>query len=396
MKRLLMAVYTVLVAIAINPIYAMQTTELYDVKPGKELEINLEAGGSASVRGWDRNNMELKISARRGDLEDYEVEVKESRSGIKIEVTSRRGWRDSDGHLHLDIKIPNRFDIEIHTKGGDIALEDIEGIFEGKTMGGDIDLRGLKGEIGMTTMGGDIDVSDSHLEGRVHTMGGDIQLDQVSGDLKSTTMGGDVAFDNNALESTGEAVRISTMGGDIELASVPNGARVKTMGGDIEIGVAKKFINAGTMGGDIEIRSIDGWVSASTMGGDVTVRMDGDPSEGDRHVELSSKGGDITLSVPGELSMNVDITLAYTKNSRPYSIYSDFELQIEETEKWVSKFGSPRKYIYGKGKINGGQNKIIIETINGKYAIRLTIVLYQRQGNTRIINNLSRATFPMR
>jgi DUF4097 and DUF4098 domain-containing protein YvlB len=365
MRRLLMAVYTMLVAIASNPISAMQSTELYDVKPGKNLEISLEAGGSASVRGWDRNNMELEINTRRGDLEDYEVEVKESRSGIKIVVTSRRGWRDTDGHLHLDIKVPSRFDVEIHTKGGDISIEDVEGIFEGKTMGGDIDLRSLKGEIGLTTMGGDIDVRDSHLEGRVHTMGGDIQLDEVSGDLKSTTMGGDVAYDNNALESEGEAIRISTMGGDIDLESVPNGARVKTMGGDIEIGSAKKNVEAKTMGGDIEIRSLDGWVIASTMGGDVTVRMIGDPSEGDRHVELSSKGGDITLSVPEGLSMNVDITLAYTKNSRPYSIYSDFELQIEETEKWVSKFGSPRKYIYGRGKINGGQNKIILETING-------------------------------
>jgi DUF4097 and DUF4098 domain-containing protein YvlB len=365
MKRLLMAIYTMVVAIASNPISAMQSTELYDVKPGKKLEIELDVGGSASVRGWEKHNMELEISARRGDLEDYKVEVGESRSGIKVVVTSRGSWRDTGGHVHLDIKVPNRFDVEIHTKGGDISIEGIEGIFEGKTMGGDIDLRSLKGEIGLTTMGGDIDVRDSNLEGRVHTMGGDIQLDEVSGDLKSTTMGGDVAYGNNAVESEGEAIRISTMGGDIDLKSVPNGAKVKTMGGDIEIGKAQKYIDARTMGGDIEIRSLDGWVTASTMGGDVTVRMVGDPSEGDRHVDLSSKGGDITLSVPEGLSMNVDITLAYTKNSRPYSIYSDFELQIEETEKWVSKFGSPRKYIYGKGKINGGKNKIIITTING-------------------------------
>lgn len=348
------------------PIFVSAETELYDVKPGKKLEINLEAGGSAAVRGWDRSEMELEITVRGGDIEEFEVEVVENRSGFNINVSRRRNWAATEGSLHLDIMVPNRFDVEIHTKGGDIILKDIEGVFEGKTMGGDIDLRNLKGEIGITTMGGDIDVRDSHLEGRVHTMGGDIQLNEVSGDLKSTSMGGDVVFDSNRPEARSKAIRIHTMGGDIELASVPNGARVHTMGGDIDIGSASKFIDAKTMGGDIQVKSIDGWVKASTMGGDVTVRVIGESLEGDRHVDLSSKGGDITLSVPESLPMNVDITLAYTRNSRGrYDIYSDFDLQIEETEKWISKFGSSRRYIYGTGKINGGQNKIVIETING-------------------------------
>lgn len=366
MKRLFIATITLLTMLAWNQAAAMQMAELYTVNPGKKLEINLEAGGSAAVRGWDKHSMELEVEARRGELEEYEIEVEENRSGIEITVTRRHGWRDGSGHIHLDIKIPDRFDIEVHTKGGDISLDDISGVFEGKTMGGNIDLKSLKGEVDLTTMGGDIDVRESQLEGRVHTMGGDISLDEVTGDLKSTTMGGDVVYSGDESESSGEPIRISTMGGDLELASVPHGASVRTMGGDIDIGSAKNYVEAKTMGGDIEIRSIDGWISASTMGGDVQVRMIGDPREGDRHVELSSKGGDITLSVPDGLSMNVDITLAYTRSGEGrYDIYSDFDLDIGETDKWTSKFGSPRKYIYGKGRVDGGKNKIVIETING-------------------------------
>ena len=366
MKRFFIVTGALLTALISNPVSAMQMAELYAVSPGKKLEIDLEAGGSASVRGWDRNNMELMVQARRGELEEYDIEVEESRSGIEITVTRRHGWRDARGHIHLDIKVPDRFDIEVHTKGGDISLEDIAGAFEGKTMGGDINLKSLKGEIDLTTMGGDIEVRNSQLEGRVHTMGGDIELDEVTGDLKSTTMGGDVAYNSDESESSGKPIRISTMGGDLELASVPHGASVRTMGGDIDIGSAKNYVEAKTMGGDIEIRSIDGWVSASTMGGDVQVRMIGDQMEGDRHVDLSSKGGDVTLSVPEGLPMNVNITLAYTRSGEGrYDIYSDFDLDIEETDKWTSKFGSPRKYIYGKGSLNGGKNKIVIETING-------------------------------
>ena len=64
--------------------------------------------------------------------------------------------------------------------------------------------------------------------------------------------------------------------------------------------------------------------------------------------------------------MEVDITLAYTKNSKQrYEIKSDFPLQIGETPDWQYGSGTPRKNIYGTGTINGGEHKIKIETING-------------------------------
>ena len=45
------------------------------------------------------------------------------------------------------------------------------------------------------------------------------------------------------------------------------------------------------------------------------VRMVGDPAKGKRDVEIQSMGGDITLTVPSALSMDLNITLTYTKNS---------------------------------------------------------------------------------
>ena len=125
------------------------------------------------------------------------------------------------------------------------------------------------------------------------------------------------------------------------------------------------------MGGDIEIDSIDGWVMASTMGGDVTVVMVGDPKAGERDVSISSKGGDIELTVPKGLAMDIDITLAYTRDAKKrYEIKSDFDLGFEESKDWHRTYGTPMKYKYGRGITGAGTFSIVIDTVNGNVILR--------------------------
>ncbi|UCH09928.1 MAG: DUF4097 family beta strand repeat protein [Fidelibacterota bacterium] len=343
----------------------------YKVKPGQKLEISLETGGSVDIQGWDRKALTVDVDIWSKNSEDYKVDVHKTARGIAITSSYHGGGRDRSGDLHLRIQVPFKFDLDIESMGGSLRVDDVEGAIEGKTMGGDLNLSGLKGEIDLETMGGDISLKNSHLDGRVHTMGGDVEIEGFSGSAKVTTMGGDVVYDNNGDESHNQAIRISTMGGDIDLVAAPGGGTVKTMGGDIHIESAKDYINARTMGGDIEIDAIDGAVKATTMGGDVTIRMVGDPNIGERNVDIVSKGGDITLLVPGELSMDIDITLAYTRGSRgDYQIISDFDLTMEESEDWVSRFGSARKYIRGTGKTGDGKHSIQIETVNGNVVLK--------------------------
>ena len=81
-------------------------------------------------------------------------------------------------------------------------------------------------------------------------------------------------------------------------------------------------------------------------------------------------GGNIELTVPADLSMDFDIILTYTKNSRrSYKIESDFPINIEEQKDWDYSEGTPRKYIYGTGKTGSGKNKVKIETTNGDIRI---------------------------
>jgi DUF4097 and DUF4098 domain-containing protein YvlB len=344
----------------------------FETAPGKRIEIELTTGGSIEVTAWGKN--EISITADLdGDKDDYSLEFKERSWGLSVEI-SYEGRRNRHGGVSLDVVVPQKYDIDLETMGGDISIDGVEGKFTGETMGGEIELSNLKGNANLTTMGGEINVSDSELGGQVKTMGGEVVLRDVIGDLDASTMGGEVTYKNvkkRDRRQNAKEVKISTMGGEIQVDDAPGGANVSTMGGDIRIRRARKFVKAKTMGGEIEIDEIDGGIKATTMGGEITVTMVGDPNEYERDVVLSSMGGDIVLTVPEGLSMDFDIKLTLTRNARDeYKIRSDFPMKIEESDDWDRSEGTARRYIYGSGKVDGGKNRIRIDTINGDIVIK--------------------------
>ena len=380
----------------------------FEATPGGTLEIDIETGGDIAITGWSGKTVAVKARMTGRDREDIEIDFDETRDGIKIHTYYEGHKHGRNGDVNLEIKVPEKFDIEIDTKGGDVTVTGVEGGFSGKTFGGDLEFTKLKGNIRFTTMGGDIRVSDSEVDGRVKTMGGDVEIRDVVGDIKGHTMGGNVTYRNVTgrgsaeekevsittmggdidvdypdrkvkLRTFGgdidvgkaEEVNVKTMGGDINIGEAPVGAEVSTMGGDITIRSAGEYARAKTLGGDIEIRAIDGWAKAKTLGGDITVRMVGDPGRGKRDVELESLGGDIELIVPAGLSMEFDIELSYTKSGEgKCRIESDFDMKINETKEWERKWGQKRRYIYGTGSVNGGEHRIKIKTMNGNITIR--------------------------
>ncbi len=352
---------------------AQNTTEKeFQIGAGKKLKVDLNTGGDIEIRGWENNTYHVRVKAD-GDLKDYRIDYDESSSGLDIDVISM-GYSGHGNNVALVIQVPRKTNLNLETMGGDVMIDNIEGEVEGETMGGELEFSNLSGKIEFTTMGGDIRVSDSQLNGEVKTMGGRVELIKVSGSVKGSSMGGDVIYTGTtsaAKKDNGEEIRISTMGGDIKVDEAPSGANLSTMGGDIRIRSASRYVKAKTMGGDINLESVDGGSNASTMGGDITVKMIGDPAKGKRDVDLSSMGGDIELTVPAGLSMNFDIKLTYTKNSRgSYKIESDFPVQIKQNDDWDYSAGTARKYIYGTGKTGDGKYKIKIETTNGNIRIK--------------------------
>lgn len=334
----------------------------FNVSGKGKLTLDLKIGGSIDVEGWDKNVVSVDVTIKGRNSDDIQVEF--DQHGNDVDVESYYDGR-------FVVKIPKNYNIEFSTMGGDVKFKNTTGEFSGKTMGGKLEIYGVKGEVDLSTMGGDIIVKDCEVDGKVHTMGGEVLIENVIGDLNANTMGGKVKQINvkSISGDKGNEINISTMGGDIDVDQALNGAKVKTMGGDIKVIKAVKFVEAETYGGNINIKSVDGYVKAKTMGGDVEVTMVGDPNQGDRSVAITSMGGDIILTVPSGLSMDIDIEIAYTRDKRhkkdEVNIFSDFNITKNESDEWDDTKGSPRKYIYGKGEVNGGKHKVKIRTING-------------------------------
>jgi len=351
----------------------------FSAKSGELLDVDLETGGEIDVTGWDKDSVHIVATLDASECSHTRVSFDETSDGLRVSSEntrsrSNRRNRNNSCDTDLVIQVPQKQQLRFRTMGGDIRVDNVEGDISGKTMGGKLDLSNLKGNLSLTTMGGNITLVKSRVDGSVKTMGGKVLLEDVTGSVKGHSMGGSVVYrrvTNKKGLSSGDEVRIKTMGGDINVDEAPGGADVHTMGGKIRINSAAKFVKALTMGGEIEIREVDGSVNATTMGGDISVTMTGDPKKGDRAVSLRSYGGDITLVVPDGLSMDIDIELSYTRNHEDdYTITSDFPMAQRESREWIRGKGDPRKVIFGSGAVNGGQHKIRIETINGNVYLK--------------------------
>lgn len=345
----------------------------FKAEKGQNLNINLKAGGSISISGWDKDEVSVDGNIKGDNWEDIVVAMEKTESGIGISSKYKHHHNRESSKVHFDIKVPATFDIDIYTIGGELGIDGVTGKITGQTMGGELTLSHLKGEVELTTMGGNISLTSSDVDGKLSTMGGKVDFEDVTGGVKGSSMGGKVTMKNVSRkngDSVGDEVDISTMGGEINVDDAPSGANVSTMGGAINIHSAKKFVKAKTMGGHIRVDEVDGSVHATTMGGEINVKEICKPDDSDKDIELESYGGPITLLVPADFSMDVDITLAYTKERDNYNIISDFGVDKTQTSDWEYHKGSPRKYIYGKANIKGGKNKVTIKTTNGNIYLK--------------------------
>ncbi|MEW6507644.1 MAG: hypothetical protein AB1432_07865 [Bacteroidota bacterium] len=345
----------------------------FKVKPGGTLIIDLKTGGGISIEGWNKEIVSAEVTVKGKDAEDIVIEIEQN--GNDVEITSFYNGDDCNynSNAKVIVKVPNNYNVDLNTMGGGIKIYNVNGEMNGKTMGGELDLRNLNGDINLYTMGGEITLKESEVDGKVHTMGGNILIENVAGDLNAKTMGGKVIQVNGKSRngSTENEINLFSMGGSIDVDRALNGTKVKTMGGDITVNYAEKFVDAETMGGNIEIKSVDGSIKAKTMGGDIEAKMIGNPNKGDRSVFLTSMGGDITLTVPDGLSMDIEVEIAFTKQfDGDAKIESDFKLNEEISPKWIKKHGSVQKILTGKASVDGGKNKIKINTINGKIYLK--------------------------
>ena len=120
-------------------------------------------------------------------LADVEI-VTESN---KLQITIRKTY-ERNLSVGFRIKTPNKSSCNFNTSGGNISINNLDGLQDISTSGGDIDIDKISGKIKASTSGGNVSLSNVIAECDASTSGGNISLNNINGRLYVSTSGGNI------------------------------------------------------------------------------------------------------------------------------------------------------------------------------------------------------------
>ena len=371
-----------------------------EAQPGDTLVLDLETGGTVTIRGWSQNRVQVDGVLDGEDWEQTRTEI--ARKGRRVVFRSvpdenANTERFSTSH-RFDFRVPKRFNVKLRSAGGKVTITDLEGTMTGYSGGGGFVLERLKGRARLNTGGGPVIVTDVDMSGSVTTGGGPVRLSRIRGGLKGTSGSGPVIKAEGDVESdpdgpsgdldglevdaksgaittaSGSAnrgrLRIDKAGGPIKIDQAPDGIHATTGGGKITIGPSARDVDISTGGGDIEIGPASGSVSATTGAGEVHLVLT-KSSERDREVTVWSGKGTIVLELARGVGVTLDLEAAYTDGfGRKSTIRSDVPVDINVSDDWDMTQGTPRKYVRAQATHGDGSVHVKLHTVNGDIVIR--------------------------
>jgi DUF4097 and DUF4098 domain-containing protein YvlB len=265
-KHLLVLLFVVLVScLFLGATNSRVTTYMDDLKvlhektfpinPGKQLIVKTTTG-DVEVTYWDEAKVYIKILGDDDAEERMSFEFNNDDNLIEI-IADKDGslfsWF-SGINLKYEIKVPAKFNVDVSTSGGDIKLGGVNGIAKLHTSGGDIWADRVEGNLDVSTSGGDISLVCGGTEIVAHTSGGDIDLDYFGPNLgiDLSTSGGDIQVEIPA--DFNASMKLSTSGGDVNCNLSLNNA-TKLSGHKIvaDLNNGGMDFSAHTSGGDIDV-----------------------------------------------------------------------------------------------------------------------------------------------
>lgn len=380
------AAITILCSVSLNVQAQSDDIEReFAVADGGTLTIQSDAG-AIEVNTWDQNTVRVRIR----NTNRFEVDVEQSGDDVDVRAEYEGGGlfgRIGRSNIGFRADVPVNYNVTLDTGGGHIEVAPINGNVDANTSGGHIEIGETTGNVQADTSGGHITIEDvngsvladtsggritiGNVTGEVSadTSGGRIEIGNVGGDMMADTSGGNITVGEGSgsvtLDTSGGTIRAAwaigpiradTSGGNIYLDGSETSVYADTSGGNIEIERSNGRVDADTSGGSIRIRNAVGPIRADTAGGRIEAELASFSGDRDASIELSTAGGDVTLRLPSDHGADIEVELDVSRRARDdYRIYTDFPLSLQEDDDGD---------ITASGEINGGGDRIFIETTN--------------------------------
>lgn len=266
---------TMLCAFALtgNDAWAEDVDITRSVASNASVEVS-NVAGEIIISTWDKNEVHL-----RGSLgKDQELEVIESSSGIRFEVTNM-GDDDDYDEADLEVHVPIGASLVAEGISADIEIAGSRGdSVVAESVSGDVLVQAEVGRVELSSVSGDIEFSGGAGRGTFETVSGDIEARGVSGEVSISSVSGDAFLQAGVLDRA----QFETVSGTLELSlEMDAGGRLtaESMSGDVILTLPEDQegeFNIQTFSGDI--RSVFGAAKDESFG----------PGSQLRHVEGSS------------------------------------------------------------------------------------------------------------
>lgn len=203
---------------------------------------------------------------------------------------------------------------------------------------GDVKVNEVRGDANVTTGAGEVHLGSVSGSATVRSLGGPLTLGEVLGPLNASTRAGDILVD-----STRRGGTIATDGGTIRLLYTGGPTRL-TSGG-----------------GDIIVRQAAAPVTAETASGDISITID--PASTSEVVQAKTGKGNIVLNVSPRFAADVEATILTTAPNADTFLSDIPGLAISREQV------GGRTRVRATGKLNGGGQKVVLQTTGGDIRI---------------------------
>lgn len=248
---------------------------------GQAISIR-NANGKTSVRGEDRNDVEIRVTKSvRADCEDMAAKLLESiklqnsdaSDVLEIEVQIPRKCA-RHGLAHLELRVPRETKVALSSTNGKICLENLDRPIRARSSNGSVSIVEVNGDIDVTTANAKVacKCTSGHL--RARSSNGKIEVGGHDGSVDASTSNGVIKASLDALGDSGVSLTTSNGRIALELPDQPDA--------DVDIHVENGLIR-----NDLELEG--------TSGSDGDGRIRGRVGKGGTPIRLRTSNGTVSL-----------------------------------------------------------------------------------------------------
>src|ERR1700687_5704701 len=246
----------------------------------------IRVAGKYSVKSASESGAK-KLSER------VSAEIVQNGDGYEVRPT---GAGNSHVSVDMDITVPKKPLLAIHTDKGDVSVSDMASQVSIDNGNGDIDVRGTGGDVSADMRHGDAKISDTKGDVKISGHGGSVEVVNASG---SFTINGEVVGPIRA-DKVAKGVRFVSHRADLTLTQLSG--HMEAGSGNLDVVDAPGNLIVRTRDEDINIENAGGKVTIDNRNGNIQVRFSSPPKE---DIEITNASAPITLTLPGASSFEI-------------------------------------------------------------------------------------------